>query len=98
MNSDGPRFSPDTPLGLAKLSTTYKIGDLTVGGTRQSRIYRAMPVPTGAFRHNGQPAMATGHVSQGSYVLIDLLVRPEPSPNVGARVDATDILIQPVLP
>lgn len=54
-NADGTRFSPDTPQNLAKLNTTYKIGDLTVvgGGTWQSRIYRAMPIPSGAFQSNG---------------------------------------------
>lgn len=93
-NADGSRFSPDTPQHLAKLNTTYKIGALTVGGggTWQSRIYRAMPIPTGAFQSNGQPVTATGNVSQAGYVLLDLLLRYDLSPNVSIGVNATNVL------
>ncbi|WP_313436971.1 TonB-dependent siderophore receptor [Novosphingobium sp.] len=93
-NADGSRFSPDTPQHLAKLNTTYKIGALTLGGggTWQSRIYRSMPIPTGAFQSNGQPVTATGTVSQGSYVLLDLLMRYDLSPNVSVGVNATNVL------
>lgn len=93
-NADGSRFSPDTPLHLAKLNTTYKIDRLTVGGgaSWQSRIYRAMPIPTGAFQSNGQPVTATGNVSQGSYFLLDILARYDLSPNVSIGVNATNVL------
>lgn len=93
-NADGSRFSPDTPLHQAKLNTTYKIDRLTLGGgaTWQSRIYRAMPIPTGAFQANGQPVTATGNVSQGSYFLLDLLARYDLSPNVSVGVNATNVL------
>nr|WP_086491487.1 TonB-dependent siderophore receptor [Novosphingobium panipatense] len=92
-NADGSRFSPDTPQHLAKLNTTYKIGALTIGGggTWQSRIYRAMPIPTGAFQANGQPVTATGNVGQGSYILIDVLARYDLSPNVSLGVNATNL-------
>lgn len=93
-NADGSRFSPDTPQHLAKLNTTYKLGALTLGGggTWQSRIYRAMPIPTGAFQASGQPVTATGNVSQSSYFLLDLLLRYDLSPNVSVGVNATNVL------
>lgn len=93
-NADGSRFSPDTPHHLAKLNTTYRVGPVTVGGgaTWQSQIYRAMPIPTGAFLANGQPVTATGNVYQKSYVLLDLLARYDLSPNVSIGVNATNVL------
>ncbi|MDN4633641.1 TonB-dependent siderophore receptor [Sphingomonas sp. PsM26] len=93
-SADGTRFSPDTPLHQAKLNTTYRIGPVTLGGGAlwQSRIYRAMPIPTGAFLANGQPVTATGNVSQGSYFLLDLLARYDLSSNVSIGVNATNIL------
>ncbi len=93
-NADGSRFSPDTPEHLAKLNTTYKIGPVTIGGgaTWQSRIYRAMPIPTGAFQANGQPVTRTGNVSQDSYFLLDALVRYDLTPNVSLGVNATNLL------
>jgi outer membrane receptor for ferric coprogen and ferric-rhodotorulic acid len=51
-----------------------------------------MPTPTGAFQSNGQPVTATGTVSQGSYVLLDLLMRCDLSPNVSVGVNATNVL------
>jgi outer membrane receptor for ferric coprogen and ferric-rhodotorulic acid len=92
-NTDGSRFSSDTPLHLVKLNTTYKIGDLTLGGggTWQSRIYRAMPIPTGAFLPNGQPVTATGNAVQGSYILVDLLARYDLSPNVSIGANVSNL-------
>lgn len=93
-NADESRFSPDTPLHQAKLNTTYRIGAVTLGGGAlwQSRIYRAMPIPTGAFQANGQAVTATGNVGQGSYFLLDLLARYELSSNVSVGVNATNLL------
>lgn len=93
-NADGTRFSPDTPQHMAKLNTTYRIGSITLGGgaTWQGRIYRAMPIPTGAFLSNGQPVTATGNVSQDSFFLLDLLARYDLSQNVSIGVNATNVL------
>ena len=93
-NADDTRFSPDTPLHQAKLNTTYRIGPVTLGGGAlwQSRIYRAMPIPTGVFLANSQPVTATGDVSQGSYFLLGLLARYDLSPNVSLGVNATNVL------
>lgn len=87
------RFSSDTPLHMIKLNTTYKLGALTVGGgfTWQSRIFRAMPIPTGAFLANGQPVTATGEAVQPGYVLLDVLARYDLSSNVSVGVTATNL-------
>lgn len=93
-NADGSRFSSDTPLHMVKLNTTYKIGALTLGGggTWQSQIYRAMPIPTGTFQPNGQPVTAIGSAVQDSYILIDLLARYDLSPNVSIGANVTNLL------
>lgn len=91
--ADGDRFSSDTPLHMVKLNTTFTLGALTLGGggTWQSRIYRAMPIPTGAFLANGLPVTATGNAVQGSYVLVDLLARFDLSPNVSIGANVSNV-------
>ncbi len=93
-DADGERFSSDTPLHQVKLNTTYRIDALTLGGgaTWQSRIYREMPIPTGAFQPNGQPVTARGDVSQDPVFLLDLLMRYDLNRNVSIGVNATNLL------
>ncbi|RXK64248.1 TonB-dependent siderophore receptor [Stenotrophomonas sp. MA5] len=92
-NPDGSRFASTSPMHLARFNTTYSHGQWTVGGgfSVQSEIYQMQPIPTGRFNANGTPVTATGKMSQGGYVLFDLMGRYRINDNLSVGVTVTNL-------
>ncbi len=92
-NPDGSRFASTSPMHLARFNTTYSHGQWTVGGgvSVQSEIYQMQPIPTGRFNPNGTPVTATGRMSQGGYVLFDLMGRYRINDNLSVGVTVTNL-------
>lgn len=92
-NPDGSRFASTSPMHLARFNTTWTHGQWTLGGgvSVQSEIYQMQPIPTGRFTASGAPVTATGRMSQGGYVLFDLMGRYRINDNLSVGVTVTNL-------
>lgn len=92
----GTRINPQFPMHIGRIYSTYRLpGDrLTIGGgvSAQSRIYSIGNAPSGRFNPNGTPILAPGEVSQGGYVLVDLLARYKLTDRAIASINITNLL------
>lgn len=90
---DGSRFASTSPMHLARLNTTYRLGRWTFGGgvSVQSEIYQVQPIPTGRFTATGAPITVPGRMSQGGYVLFDLMGRYRLNDTVSVGVTVTNL-------
>ncbi|KAG1387649.1 hypothetical protein G6F59_016303 [Rhizopus arrhizus] len=78
---------------LARFNTTWTHCQWTLGGgvSVQSEIYQMQPIPTGRFTASGTPVTATGKMSQGGYVLFDLMGRYRINDNLSVGVTVTNL-------
>ncbi|KAF1055550.1 MAG: Ferripyoverdine receptor [Stenotrophomonas maltophilia] len=92
-NPDGTRFASTSPMHLARFNTTWRHGRWMLGGgfTVQSEIFQMQPIPTGRYNANGTPVTAVGRMSQGGYILFDLMGRYRLSDTVSVGVTVTNL-------
>jgi outer membrane receptor for ferric coprogen and ferric-rhodotorulic acid len=89
----GARVFTVSPMHLGKFNTTYSVGDWTLGGglTWQSEVYQVQAIPTGQFTSAGRPVTANGRVTQGGYILADLMGRYRINDHLSVGVTLTNL-------
>lgn len=89
----GARVFTVNPMHLARFNATYKIGRWTVGGgvNWQSALYQKQPIPTGRYNADGSPVTVSGRVTQGGYVLADMMGRYAVNERVSVGVTVTNL-------
>ncbi|MEA9949635.1 TonB-dependent siderophore receptor [Xanthomonas campestris pv. raphani] len=89
----GARVFTTSPMHLARFNTTYRFGDWTLGGgiSWQSAVYQNQAIPTGRFTAAGVPITRSGRVTQGGYLLVDLMGRYRINEQLSVGVTVTNL-------
>ncbi|MEA9844611.1 TonB-dependent siderophore receptor [Xanthomonas campestris] len=89
----GARVFTTSPMHLARFNTTYRFGDWTLGGgiSWQSAVYQNQTIPTGRFTAAGAPITRSGRVTQGGYLLVDLMGRYRINEQLSVGVTVTNL-------